>query len=108
MIGFPVRPSQEAMVRQINPRSLFFVGVLLIFTPMVIQGAASIHDKEQVAEFYRRNPNTALLPRALEPSGFAGYHWACFGIGVSLMFAGLRESKLEGATKPEAWEHAEV
>jgi hypothetical protein len=95
-------------MRQISPRTLFFVGVLLIFTPMVIQGMASIHDKEQVAEFYRRNPSTAFLPDALKPSGFAGYHWASFGIGVSLVFAGLRESKLEGAAKPKTWEHSEV
>jgi hypothetical protein len=96
------------MIRQISPRTLFFVGALLIFTPMVIQGMASIHDKEQVAEFYRHNPSTALLPDDLEPSGYSGYHWACFGIGVSLLFAGMRGPKACGIAKPEAWEHAEV
>jgi hypothetical protein len=96
------------MMRQISPRILFFVGVLLVFTPMIIQGVSASHDKERVAEFYRHNPNNATLPDALEPSGFDGYHWACFGIGVSLLFTGLRESKLTGRTKPEAWEHAEV
>src|SRR5258708_19888012 len=103
-----IRQWQEAVMKRISPRALFLVGVLLIFAPMVIQGLTSVHDKEQVAEFYRRNPNSAVLPRALEPSGFSGYHWACFGIGVSLLFTGVRESKLAGAAKPEAWEHAEV
>ena len=84
-------------MKLISPRTLFFVGVMLIFTPMVIQGMTTIHDKEQVAEFYRRNPNTAILPDALELSGFSGYHWACFGIGVSLLYAFQKRAALSGA-----------
>ena len=87
---------------------LVVIGATLVLAPVLTHAISSAHDKERIAEFFRRNPNNAVLPAALEPSGFAGYHWACFGIGVSLLFAGIRESKLAGATKPEAWSHAEI
>ena len=76
--------------------------------PLLIQGFSSIRDKERAAEFYREHPTGAMLPEALWPSGFEGYHWACFGIGVSLVFTGIRESKLASSLKPEKWETAEL
>src|SRR5205085_2352092 len=57
----PARSCLETMMKRISPLTLFLVGALLIFTPMVIQGIGSAHDKERVADFYRHNPNNAML-----------------------------------------------
>ena len=83
---------------------------LIILAPMASQAFKSIIDdeRERVDNFYRNHTNNAVLPKELKPSGFEGYHWACFGIGVSLVFAGIRESKQACSVKPEGWEMAEV
>ena len=70
---------------------------------MALQGFRSIIDdvRERVDNFYRNHSNNAVLPEEMKPRKFEGYHWACFGIGVSLIFTGIRESKQAASIKPE-------
>ena len=53
-------------------------------------------------------PTTPSCRRDLRPPGYAGYDWACFGIGVSLTFIGIGRTGRAASAKPETWTAAEV
>lgn len=87
---------------------LIVFGVILVLAPVVNHGIATAFDKQRIAEFYRHNPNNALLPAGLSPADYAGYDWSCFGIGVALASVGVGRTAQAGSAKPEAWANAEV
>jgi len=79
--------------------SLVIIGGLLIATPV-------LHSQWQLrrtAEFYEQRGEGSTLPPELKPRPYAGYDWACFGAGLSLIIASLwsGRSRIAGKRGPE-------
>ena len=87
---------------------LIVLGAVLILAPIVTHAIQAERDKAHIAEFYSRNTNNATLPHELKPSEYAGYDWACFGIGVSLVFTGVGNARRAESGKPGGFDVSEV
>ena len=76
-----------------NPTAvaLIVMGALVILGPVLSQSA----NKENVAEYYRRNSPGVRLPEAMQPAGSGSYAWACWLAGAGMVFAGVRLNRAE-------------
>jgi hypothetical protein len=68
---------------------LIVLGSLLILGPLVISANSRAANKENVAEYYRRNSYGVGLPEAMEPAGTGPYAWACWASGTLMVVCGM-------------------
>ena len=82
-----------------NPVALILVvmGSLVILGPVVVSAYSHTTNKENVAEYYRRNSMNTPLPEAMEPAGTGPYAWACWVAGAGMVFAGVRKSRVQAS-----------
>ena len=90
---------------------LLAVGATLILAPLVFHSAITIlrMDQERIDDFYRQHSRTnVVLPKSPGPTDNSGYEWACFGVGVGLAFASIRQPSEAAAERPEKWTTTEL
>ena len=89
-------------MNRLQALALVFLGAVLILTPVVAHEIGAQFDKERMAQIMARNPGSHIAEE-LRPSGYEGYHWACFGVGAAIAFAGLGRFKPTEGPKAEKW-----
>lgn len=75
--------------------SLVIIGGLLVTAP-VLHSQWQLH---RVAAFYEQRGEGSTLPPELKPRPYAGYDWACFGAGLSLVVVSLWTGRSPAAGK---------
>ena len=72
--------------------ALILAGSLLILGPVAISGYFGGRDKDRVAEFYKQNSNSAVLPEALRPTSYSTYEYSSFVFGALMIGTGTTRS----------------
>ncbi|HEX4792468.1 MAG TPA: hypothetical protein VH370_01685 [Humisphaera sp.] len=77
--------------------ALIVVGGLVIVSPIVAEAYSRAANRENVAEFYRRNSSGIGLPEAMQPAGTGPYAWACWVSGTGIVVAGVFAARSRSA-----------
>ena len=75
--------------------TLIVMGALVILVPVFVSAYSRATNKENVAEYYRRNSLGMPLPEAMQPAGTGPYAWACWVAGAGMVVAGVRKSRVQ-------------
>jgi len=73
--------------------ALVVMGALVILGPVLAEAYSRAANRENVAEFYRRNSPGIGLPEPMQPAGSGPYAWACWVAGAGMVVAGVRVSR---------------
>ena len=75
--------------------ALIVMGAFVILGPVLVSAYSKNANKENIAEYYRRNSPGVRLPESMEPAGTDPYAWACWLAGAGMIIVGARKSRVQ-------------